>query len=177
MGQLFLELPLAAFQPGLCHPHLFDALHGLKAHEYQMINELVAPNEPFSTAKQIHICSTWPVHGQTWTAGKSLFAADDAEVLYSRMLWCFWLYNASRLVPSVQFSKLQDSVIFGKWTLKKCSNKMSACAKRIFGADVEIKTLVSKTPLVSSTDGFGNLVISVSGVPCFDKSPLSQMYL
>jgi hypothetical protein len=57
---------------------------------------------------------------------------DEGEVLVccrrrcgvaSRMLWCFWLYNASRAVPSVQLSKLHESVIFGRWTLKKCEQQ------------------------------------------------------
>ncbi|MFM8999819.1 MAG: hypothetical protein ACKOKE_07190, partial [Actinomycetota bacterium] len=143
LGQMHLELPLAAFQPGLCHPHLFEALVGMAADDYKKIVDVAAPDQAFMTETQIHTCCAWPVKGQAWTKGKSLFAADDDAVLRSRMLWCFWLYNASRAVPSVQLSKLHESVIFGRWTLKKCSNRMTACAKRIFGEHVMTPPLVS----------------------------------
>jgi hypothetical protein len=61
LGQMHLELPLAAFQPGLCHPHLFEALVGMAADDYKKIVDVAAPRSGLHDRDTRFIPAT---HGQ-----------------------------------------------------------------------------------------------------------------
>lgn len=135
-----LELPLDGFQPSLCHPKIWTHLVSMvKSSEYDLTRlrdkALTPPggsepqhSEPILAVvdkyeKDLLYDAILPTRGIPYQYDPSseqtmlTFCGADGLMLDSRTFWCFYLYLASRMLPSVATSALCTAAY--QWTANK----------------------------------------------------------
>jgi hypothetical protein len=73
----------------------------------------------------------FPPPGILYTGAPStFFDSPEEHLMQTNFLWCFWLYNAVRLAPSLDQAKIEQRLY--KHTERKLRNVVNAVATRIF---------------------------------------------